>query len=144
MFEQRVEDASNGEVKKAVWVARPFVHQFEISKLSRSHSQLTLLFTANTESPSMKNITRYIDRLTNRIIPNGPAQACTRHQDDDQLTLPSTAVPSSSFPTRPGSSTPLDSRSKRSLISRVHHRIGKKSTNKRRCTSLAQLPRNNC
>jgi hypothetical protein len=42
---------------------------------------------ANTESPSMKKITRYIDQLANRIIRNGPAQTRTHHQVDDQVTL---------------------------------------------------------
>ena len=107
---------------------------------------LTLLFTVNTETPSMKKITRYVDQLTKKIIPNGPAQMRTRHQDDDQVTLayPSTAFPSSSFPTRPGSSTPTDFRLKGSLISRVRRQIGKKSNGNSRCTSFAQLARNNC
>ena len=132
VIEQRFENASDGEVEKAVRVARPLVYQFEIST-----SQVTFLFTANTESPSMKSITRYIDQLTNKIIPNGPAQTGTRHQDGDPVTLPysSTALSSSSFPSRPGSSTRTDSRSKR---------FGKKSTNERRCTSFAQFPRNDC
>ena len=89
----------------------------------------------------MKNITRHIDQLTNRIIPNGPAQMRSRHQDNDQLTLPnsSTAAPSSLFPTRPGSTTVTDTRSKGSLMSHVRRRIVKKLTNRRRCTSFAQL-----
>ena len=113
--------------------------EFEISS---SHWQLTFLFTTNTESPSMKKITRYIDQLTHRIIPNGPTQTRTRHLDDDQLTLPytTTATPSSSFPTLPGPSNPTDSRSKGLLISRVLRRIGKKFTNERRCMSFAPLP----
>ena len=90
----------------------------------------------------MKKITRYVNQLTNKILLNGPAQMRTLHQDDDQVTLPysSTALPSSSFPTRPGSSTPTDSRSKGSLISHARRRIGKKSTSERRCKSFAQLP----
>ena len=89
----------------------------------------------------MKKITRYIDQLTNRIIPNGPAQARTRHRDNDQVNLPSssTVVPSSLFPTHPRSTTVTESRSKGSLTSRVRRRIVKKLTNRRRCTSFAQL-----
>ena len=96
----------------------------------------------------MKNITGYINQLTKRIIRNGPAQTRTRHQDDDQATPPYsstvTAHPSSSSPIRPGLSTPTDSRSKGSLMSRVRRRIRKKFTNESRCTSFAQLPHNDC
>ena len=135
MIGQRVEDATIATVK---WKRQRGWHE-----LWHGHWQTRIiLFTANTESQSMKKITRYIDQLTNKITPNDPAQTRTRHQDDDQVTLSysSTAVPSSSFSTRPGSSTPTASHSKALLISRVHHRIGKKSTNGRRCTSFAQFP----
>ena len=105
-------------------------------RLLKYKGAVTILCTANAESPSMKNFTRYVDQTANRIIPNGPAQ-----QDDDQVTLPFPST-SSSFPTHRRSSTPTDSRSKGSLMSRVRRRIGKKSTNERRCTYLAQLPLN--
>ena len=113
----------------------------------RVSSPVTFLFTANTESPSMKKITRYIDQITNRIIPNDSAQTRTRHRDDNQVSLPysSAPVPSSSLPTRPRSSTPTGSRSKGLFISCGRRRIGKKSTSESRCTSIALLlPGNNC
>ena len=125
------------------------VYEFEIRSCTNCFFQTSPLLVrqrVNTESPSMEKTTRHIDQPTNRIIPNGPGQTCTRHQDDDQVTQPHTstltsaAVPSSSFPTRPGSSTPTDPRSKRLLKSRARRRIVKKSTNERRCTSFAQLP----
>ena len=89
----------------------------------------------------MKKITRYIGQLANRIIRNGPAQTRTRHQDDDQVTVPSssTALTSSLFPIRPGSTTLTTSRSKGTSICHVCRQIVKKLTNRRRCTSFAQL-----
>ena len=95
--------------------------------------------------PGSSTPTGHIDQPTNRIILNGPAQTRARHQGDDQATLPytSTLVRSSSLPTRPGSSAPMDSHSKRSLKSRVRS-TNERCSVERRCTSFAQLPRNNC
>jgi hypothetical protein len=87
----------------------------------------------------MGKITRYIDQLINRIIPNGPAQTRARHQ----VSLPcsSTALPGPSPPlsTRPGSLIPTYSRS---LINHARCWTGKKSTNWHRCTSFTFLPNN--
>jgi hypothetical protein len=82
----------------------------------------------------MEKITRYIDQLVNIIIPDSPSQTRARH-----LALPysNTAVPSPSFPTRPESPIPIDSRSEGLLINYARYWTGRKSTNRRRCASFA-------
>jgi hypothetical protein len=82
----------------------------------------------------MEKIIRYIDQLVDMIIPNNPARTQARH-----LVLPysNTALPSPSFPTRPGSPTPIDSRSGGLLINYARYWTGREPMNRRRCASIA-------
>ena len=86
----------------------------------------------------MKKINRYFDRLRIRESDeDSPAQTRARHQTQVSLPYSSTAAPSPSLLTRPGSATLTDSRSEGSLIKHARHWIGKKLTHR---MSFAQLP----
>ena len=87
----------------------------------------------------MKKITRYIDQLTNRIIPNRSVQRHARHQVSPYY---NPALLSPSFPARSGSLIIEYSRPGGSSINRAGRWI---VTNRSpflpgRCTSFAQLP----
>ena len=58
----------------------------------------------------MKKIIRYIDQLTNRIIPNCSAQKPQRRARHQVSPYPNAALLSPSFPTRSGSPILEDSR----------------------------------
>ena len=92
----------------------------------------------------MKKIIRHINQLTNRIIPNGPAQRRARHQ----VSLPSYSSSASSsvstilpspFPIHLGSPNLVDFRSEGSSIDHAHPRIDDELTTRGRCTSFAAL-----
>ena len=89
----------------------------------------------------MKKLNRDFDHLRiGESDGDSPAQTGARHQAQVSLPYSSTAPPSPSFPTRPGSPILTDSRSKGSLINNARHWIGKKSTHQGRCMSFTQLP----
>ena len=90
----------------------------------------------NTEFPSMKKIICHINQLTNRIIPNGPAQRRARHQAS--LPYSSTVVPSP-YLIHPGSPNLVDFRSEDSSINHARPRIDDELTDRGRCTSSAPL-----
>ena len=92
--------------------------------------------TFNADSPSMKKITRYIDKVANSI-PNGPTQTHSRHQVSPPY--PSTALPSPSSPTLHRPSTSIHTRSKGSSMNHARRWIRKNITKPRRCMSFAQL-----
>ena len=87
----------------------------------------------------MKKIIRYIDQLTNRIIPNRSVQRRARPQVSPYS---DPALLSPSFPTRSGSPIIEDSRPGGSLINRAGRwTVTNRSPSRpSRCTSFAQLP----
>ena len=82
-------------------------------------------------------VTRCRNKVTNKI-PNCSAQRCACYHWQVSLPYPSTALPPPSFPTRPGSSIIIDSRSEGSLTERRW--TGNKLVvgQRYRCTSFAQ------
>lgn len=80
-----------------------------------------------------------IDQLINKI-PNSSAQRRATSSHQVFPPYPNTAL---NPPTRPGPSIPIDCCSEGSLIYHARRWIGKKLTNRRRCTSFTQ-PRNEC
>ena len=93
----------------------------------------------------MKKIIRYIDQLTNRIIPNYSAERGARHQVSP---YPDASLLSPLFPTRSGLPV-VDFRPEGWLINRADRSIQRIETNRgptrrrprrSRCTSVAQLP----
>jgi hypothetical protein len=96
-------------------------------------------FTPNAESPSMKKIIRYIDQLTDRIIPNCSAQRPLERRPRHQVSpFPHPALLPRPSTTRSGlpitEFLPLGG----SLIDLTRRRYG--PTRPTRCTSFAQLP----
>ena len=68
----------------------------------------------------MKKITRYIDRIRNRITRNDPAQTRTRYQVSQPYSSTALLFPPS--PTRPGSLIPADTHSTDSSLDLARHR----------------------
>ena len=106
------------------------------SQVNLVSSSVPPLFTTNAESPSMKKIIRYIDQLTNRIIPNRSAQRRARRQVPP---YPNAFLLSPSFP---GSPIPENSRPRGSPINHACYWIvtNRGPTRPSRCTSFARLP----
>ena len=88
------------------------------------------------DSLSMKKIIRHTDKLT-YSIPKSPTQTRARHRGSSPNL--STALPSPSFPIRHGSSAPVHSHLKGSLMNHARRWIRKNITKRRRCMSFAQL-----
>jgi hypothetical protein len=101
-------------------------------------NQGSWLLHPNAESSTMRKIIHYIDQLSNKIVPNSPAQTRAGHQ----VSLPysNTALLSPSYPTGLGTSILIDPSSEDSLINHARQWISEKLTHRRRCTFLVQLP----
>ena len=92
------------------------------------------------DSPSMKKIIRFTDKLT-YSIPTSPTQTrcLTRARHRVTPPNPSTALPSPSFPTCHGSLAPIHSPSKGSLMHHARRWIRKNITKRCRCMSFARF-----
>lgn len=106
-------------------------------------NQGSWLLHPNAESSTMRKIIHFIDQLSNKIVPNSPAQMRAHRRLSPPYS--STALPSSypTIPTDLGTSILVDPSSEDSLINYARQWISKKLTDRRRCTFLdilVQLP----